>query len=174
MDRLPKARLAKIFVSSLGSFLIDHSPLSKVPVDVDLRPPLPSKIRVYLFNATHPPGSNSASEYKVRLVVPGQKHGEYGSFDNSDGRIVVVAGYEADLDVFILWDGGLYSDFRGYRIVQTKSETVYAAVAGKIGEQERQLYVPRATETVITARSDRLAEALELRAKRTRERILGE
>ena len=72
-------------------------------------------------------------------MVPGKGRGERASFDNGDGRIVLLVGYAAEEDVFILWDAGLYPDFAWSRNVQVKAETIIEASAGKLATQERQL-----------------------------------
>ncbi|MCY1457959.1 hypothetical protein D9M71_752980 [compost metagenome] len=107
-------------------------------------------------------------------MVPGQRRVDRGSFDNGDGRIVLMAGYAAEEDVFILWDAGLYPDFAWSRNVQVKAETIIQASAGRLAMQERRLRKPRATETVLAVKPRRLADAIIRRMELTRERLLTE
>ena len=175
-NRLPQEELQRRLVAALGvSVLRIHTPLDAKPFELDLAPPLPHRVRVYMYNATRPPGGRPLGEYKIQLMVPGKGRGERASFDNGDGRIVLLIGYAADEDVFILWDAGLYSDFAWSRNVQVKAETIIAASAGKLATQERQLRpaTGRATgETVLAVKSRRLSEALIKRMELTRERML--
>jgi hypothetical protein len=176
-DRLPQADLHKHFVRSLGRHVIRHSDLDVKPLELELAPPLPGRVRVYMYNATRPPGGRPLGEHKVQLIVPGQRRGERGSFDHGDGRIVLLIGYAAEEDVFVLWDAGLYPDFAWSRNVQVKAETIIEASAGKLATQHRQLRpaTGRAVlETVLAAHPIRLAEALERRVQLTRERLLSE
>lgn len=174
-ERLSQADLHRRFIDSLGSGMKSHSDVDQRPLEADLIPPLPSRVRVYLFNATRPPGGRPVGEHKIQLIMPGQKRGQRGAFDNSGGRIVILAGYAAEEDVFILWDAGLYADFAWSRNVQVKAETIVEASAGKLATQHRHLRPPggrSSTETVLAASSSRLAEALQRRTQVTRERMV--
>lgn len=165
-------------VAALGHKLVkSYSSFDSKPFEMDLIPPLPIHVRVYMYNATRPPGGRPLGEHKVQLIVPGQHRGQRGSFDNSGGRIVLLIGYTAEEDVFVLWDAGLYSDFAWSRNVQVKAETVFQASAGKIATQDRYLRPPngrRIVETVIAAKRHRLVEAIIFRMELTRQRLLRE
>jgi len=39
-------------------------------------PPLPPKLRVYIYNATYLPGGRTMGEHKIQLIVPAQLRGE--------------------------------------------------------------------------------------------------
>jgi excisionase family DNA binding protein len=177
-ERVPQEELHRRLIQALGSKMVrSHGSLDAKPFEMDLSPPLPQRVRVYMYNATRPPGGRPLGEHKVQLIVPGQRRGVRGSFDNGDGRIVLLIGYAAEEDVFILWDAGLYSDFAWSRNVQVKSETIIQASAGKLATQERQLRPPsgRPTlETVLAVKPRRLAEAIDKRMFLTRERLLRE
>ena len=174
-ERVPQEDLHRRFAKALEGYVKWHAPFDSKPFDLDLKPPLPQRVRVYMYNATRPPGGRPLGEHKVQLIVPGQGRGDRGSFDNGDGRIVLLIGYTAEEDVFILWDAGLYSDFAWSRNVQVKAETIIRASAGKLATQERQLR-PRSArptvETVLAAQPRRLAEAITRRMELTRERLL--
>lgn len=177
-ERVAQAELHRRLVQGLGTAAVrSHAPLDRKPFELDLAPPLPQRLRVYMYNATRPPGGRPLGEHKVQLIVPGQRRGERASFDNGDGRIVLLVGYSAEEDVFILWDAGLYSDFAWSRNVQVKAETIIQASAGKLATQDRQLRPAsgrRTVETVLAVKPRRLAEALVRRMELTRERLLKE
>jgi excisionase family DNA binding protein len=175
-ERLPQEELQQRLVSALGSAVLRiHTRMDAKPFELDLAPPLPHRVRIYMYNATRPPGGRPLGEHKIQLIVPGKGRGERASFDNGDGRIVLLIGYAADEDVFVLWDAGLYSDFAWSRNVQVKAETIIEASAGKLATQERQLRpaTGKATvETVLAVKSRRLAEAIVRRMELTRGRLL--
>jgi excisionase family DNA binding protein len=175
-ERISQAELHRRFAEALGDRVERHTALERRPLELDLVPPLPSRARVYLFNATRPPGGRPTGEHKVQLIMPGQRRGQRGQFDQSDGRIVLLAGYAAEEDVFILWDAGLYPDFAWSRNVQVKAQTIVEATAGRIARQERRLR-PRdselTTEIVLACPPPLLAEAVRLRQDLTRARLAG-
>jgi hypothetical protein len=176
-DRLSAHELHRRLVEALGARAVAHRPLGEKPLEVDLAPPLPPRTRIYISNATRPPGGRPSGEFKVQLMVPGQQKGERGSFDRSDGRTVLLVGYAVEEEVFILWDAGLYEDFPHSRNVQVQSKAILEAYAGGIGRQQRRLRPPgrgMVVETVVTAGSSRLAEAIEERVVLTRQRLLEE
>lgn len=176
--RLPQAAMHERVVDALGpGRVLGHGSFEQKPFELDLASPLPQRVRMYLFNATRPPGGRPLGEHKVQLIVPGQSRGVRGNFDRSDGRIALFAGYSAEEDVFVLWDAGLYSDFAWSRNVQVKVETIIRASAGKIATQERRLRprnAPAVTEILVAARADRLEAAILKRIELTRERMLKE
>ncbi|NRF88430.1 helix-turn-helix domain-containing protein [Burkholderia gladioli] len=177
-ERVTQDELHRRIVQALGSSGVrSHSPWDAKPFEMDLAPPLPQRVRVYMYNATRPPGGRPLGEHKVQLIVPGQRRGQRGSFDNGDGRIVLLVGYAAEEDVFVLWDAGLYTDFAWSRNVQVKAETIIQASAGKLATQERQLRPPSGrpiVETVLAVKPRSLAEAIVRRMELTRERLLRE
>lgn len=177
MERIPQAELHRRFLDALGDGVRSCEDVDRKPLDTELVPPLPGRIRVYIFNATRPPGGRPLGEHKVQLMVPGQKRGDRGRFDYGDGRIVLLVGYSAEEDVFILWDAGLYTDFAWSRNVQVKTETLIRATSGKIAEQKRNLRHAAggsATETVLACVPSRLGDALVRRLSITRDRMVGD
>jgi hypothetical protein len=176
-SRLTQVELHERFVKALEGRIVAHSDLELKPLELDFVPPLPPRVRVYLFNATRPPGGRPVGEFKIQVMVPGQARGDRACFDASEGHLVILAGYTAEEDVFILWDAGLYRDFSWSRNVQVKSDTVMQAFAGAIGHQERETRPAgggRVVETVLTASASRLSDAIKLRTDLTRQRLLGE
>lgn len=171
--RLSIAKLHQTFLETLTSAIVSHSDVETKPLEVDLRSPLPPKLRVYIYNATYPPGGRTMGEHKIQLIVPGQERGERGNFDSSGGRIPLLVGYRADLAIFMLWDAELYVDFAYSRNVQVKAETVYEAFAQGIGRQKRYLWNQPA-EIVITADARHLGQAIRERQQETLKHLLGE
>ena len=63
-ERLSIDDLHKTFLNALGAAVASHGDLEKKPLEVDLTSPLPPKLRVYMYNATYPPGG------RTTLTVP--------------------------------------------------------------------------------------------------------
>ncbi len=175
-ERVPQDELHRRFVDALGPTRVrEHGSFQAKPFEVDLVAPLPQRVRVYMYNATRPPGGRPLGEHKVQLIVPGQGRGDRGSFDSGGGRIVLLVGYAAEEGVFVLWDAGLYTDFAWSRNVQVKGHTIIDATAGKIATQERQLRPASGRtilETVLAVNARNLADAIQRRMELTRQRLL--
>jgi len=171
-EKLSAQDLHQTFLKALGNSVISHSDVSEKPLNVDLRSPLPPKHRVYMYNATYPPGGRTMGEHKIQLIVPGQERGMRGNFDASEGRIPLLLGYRPDLEIFMLWEAELYEDFAYSRNVQVMAETVYTAFARGIGRQKRKLWT-RQAEIVITADAEHLRQAIIERQQETLKRLLG-
>lgn len=174
-ERVSQVDMHRRLIDALGKRVLANSPIDQKPLEIDLGPPIPVKARVYMYNATRPPGGRPLGEHKVQLIVPGQSRGERGSFDHGRGRIVLLIGYAAEEDIFILWDAGLYSNFAWSRNVQVKAETIIEATAGKLAAQFRQLRPGSGRpilETLIAAPSGKLSEAIDRRVQLTRDRLI--
>ena len=110
-----KEHLNQMFLHDLGNRVVWHSDLSSKTLLVDLQNPK-KKLRVYLFNCTCPPGGRALDEYKVQLIIEGQKRGERGHLDNSDDRFVLVVGFaspfaEKEDGVYVMWDPLFHAEF---------------------------------------------------------------
>ncbi|MXW94452.1 MAG: hypothetical protein F4110_14815 [Acidimicrobiaceae bacterium] len=176
-DRMTPSELHAEFLAALSDLVVESSDLGVKPLELKMEGSLPLRARVYMYNATRPPGGRPAGEYKIQLIVPNHERGRRGNFDLADGRIVLLVGYAADDAVFVLWDAGAYRDFAYSRNLQVKSETILAAFARGIGLQERRLRPGggmMVRETVVAATGEHLAEAIALRVDLSRKRLLGE
>jgi len=173
--RISQTEMHQRLIDALGSRVLRHGVISSKPLEVDLGGQLPVRTRIYMFNATRPPGGRPTGEHKVQLIVPGQRRGERGSFDHGDDRVVLLVGYVAEEDVYVLWDAGLYANFAWSRNVQVKVETIIEATAGKLASQFRQLRPaegPAVVETLLAAPTERLAEAIDTRIQLSRQRLI--
>ena len=171
-ERLSVEQLHRTFLEALNGSVVSHSGLDSKPLEVDLKSPFPPKLRVYIYNATYPPGGRTMGEHKIQLIVPGQDRGARANFDSSGGRIPLLVGYRSDLHIFMLWDAELYVDFSYSRNVQVMPETVYEAFARGIGKQKRNLWTGDG-EIVITSDARHLGQAILERQKETLKRLLG-
>src|ERR1700682_2823415 len=89
-ERLSVENLHRTFLEALNSAVVSHSDTGAKPLEVDLKSPLPPKLRVYIYNATYPPGGRTMGEHKIQLIVPGQERGARGNFDSTGGRIPLL------------------------------------------------------------------------------------
>jgi hypothetical protein len=158
--------LHRAFLRPLRQAVLSHSDLREKPLCVDLALPHPPRLRVYMYSLVGGVGTVRPNEYKAVLRVPGQAVGAYGSFDHSDGRFVVVAGYREDLDVFIFWDASLHARFKNGGNIQVRDVTVHTAAATGRAEQRRRL-PSGIIELVIACQSSTLVWALDERVAST-------
>ncbi|TQI67891.1 hypothetical protein [Clostridium sp. KNHs216] len=113
MERLSQKTLHKMLLYDLDEHVAaQHSDISKKPLLIDLDS-YPSKLKVYLFNCTCPPGGRTTDEYKIQLILENQKRNERCHIDNSDGRTVLLMGYAIPLidvedGVYIIWQTDMH------------------------------------------------------------------
>lgn len=157
--------LHSAFLRPLGDCVLSHSDLSVKPLLVDLRLPLPPRLRVYMYSLVVG-GPHRLGEYKVVVRVPGQAVGAYDSFDHSGDRLALLVGYRAELDVFVLWDASLHPRFKNGGNIQVRAGTVHRAAAIGRALEARQLSAGQ-TEIVLACQSPGLAEAVDDRVSWT-------
>ena len=66
-DRLSIEGLSHTFLDALGGAVSWHSAAERKPLEIDCKSPLPPKLRVYIYNATYPPGGRTMGEHKIQL-----------------------------------------------------------------------------------------------------------
>lgn len=112
--RLTKEQLNKQLLCDLGDRVESYSDISGKPLLVNLKSPK-RKLKIYVFNCTCPPGGRALDEYKVQLIIEGQKRGERGRFEDSDGRDILIIGYARpysnDGGVYVIWDTNYHKEF---------------------------------------------------------------
>lgn len=158
-------RLHTAFLESLGDRVVVVGDTRVKPLDVDLAPPLPAQVRVYMYSLVAG-GARRPNEYKAILRVPGQERDEYASFDHAAGRMTLLIAYRADLDVFVLWDASLQRTFIWAKNIQVHADTVLDAAATGWAEQHRPL-TSGVTEAVFACASRNLARGIERRVAAT-------
>ena len=164
---LSTPELHAALVSALGGSVRTTSDLGNKPLLLDLDPPLPSMLRVYLYNLVDPGGVSRTDEYKAVLRVRGHSPGEERSFECGEGRLTVLMAYREDLDVFVLWDAALHPTFTNALNIQVKAANVLKAAVTGTAEQVRRLNKVRANELVLLCDSARLPDTLDRRISTT-------
>lgn len=163
LPKLSKQQLNRLFLEGLGDAVQIHNGLDAAPLLVDLNPPYPLRIRTYLFNCTNPPGGRALDEYKIQIILPGQKRRSRASLDYSDGRMPLLVAYVCFADevkdgVFVLWDADKHEDFSYSANMQVKSDTIIKALCEPLALSKRSN-----NEIVIAARPQYLLEAIKCR-----------
>ncbi len=113
--KFAKEQLNKLLLEDLGERVEWHSDLTSKTFLVDLKNPK-RKLRIYVFNCTCPPGGRALDEYKIQMIIEGQKRGERGALDASDGRTVLIIGYASPFNdvidgVYVIWDTNYHMEF---------------------------------------------------------------
>lgn len=158
-------RLHQVFLDGLGAGVESHSDLRIKPLCVDLRLPLPPRLRVYAYSLVEG-GVQRRNEYKIVLRLPGQAYGQYASFDHSGERFALVVGYRPDLDVFVLWDASLHPRFKWGGNLQVRDSVVHTAAAVGRADQ-RRILSGGAVELVVACQSSTLMRGIEDRLAST-------
>ena len=162
-ERIATHTLHQYFIDALGDAVTWHGTLAKKPLELDIVKPYPLRLRVYIFNCTNPAGGRPVDEYKSQLIVPNQKRGTRGNFDNSDGRLVILAAYARIYDnpaegVFILYDALYHTDFSYSANLQVKASIINHAFVDPISYGKKNT-----GETIIAARPEHLLKAIDRR-----------
>lgn len=170
--KLRKRKLHQLFLGGLGEVVLRHSDINDIPLLVDLKPPLPLNLRVYLYNCTNPPGGRALDEYKAQVILPGQERGQRASIDFSAGRMPILAAYayladEPEVGVFVLWDAFKHADFSYSANMQVKLSTIIEALGNTLSQSKRGN-----NEIVIAARPQALLKAIKYRMEIMRSEIM--
>jgi len=161
----------QLFIDALGDAVLKYSDFESAPLLVDLKPPCPHRLRVYLYNCTNPPGGRALDEYKIQIILPGQERGCRASLDYSDSRMPILAAYVCVADevqdgVFVLWDAFKHDDFAYSANMQVKSETIIKALCSPLSLSKRGN-----DEIIIAARAPYLLDAIKCRVEIMRKNI---
>jgi hypothetical protein len=154
---LPKEEIHRRIVSALGDDLENHGRVEEIPFR--LKPRRLLRMAVYAYTVTDPPGGREADELKIQIIAPGQRKGERASFQAPDEEsFLILMGYSAYYNVFVLWDAYRHQNFPHSKNCQVRLHAITDARLTGIGEHHRELR--SGPETIIVARPDHLHEAL--------------
>jgi hypothetical protein len=125
--------------------------------------PFNHEIRAYIFNCTAPPGGRSIDEWKVQLIIDGQKRGERGRFDDSNGDTILIIGYACVLSdpakgLWVLFELDKHREFAYSANIQIYTRQLVRAL-------DDGLFIHRKhnKEIVVISTRERLPEALQKR-----------
>jgi hypothetical protein len=163
------------FVSALGDAAkVGAGSLDRRPMVLSCRTPLPGLLKVYLYRPTAPESERKEGTYRIQVTGLAADR-QPGHFDWTEGALPLLAGYEPDLGVFVLWDAGIYDQGDGVvwsRNVQVSGRTLFQAMAVGLAEEERHLR-GQFDEVVVACTAGRLEEAIVRRWELTVERLVS-
>jgi hypothetical protein len=177
-SRPSAAVLNRILARALRSHLVtppDPSALATRSLLLELELPLPPRLRFYVYRAGQHAAERQAGSFRIQMTTNAADYLEVRrgrkkryKFPRRDNVRPVVVGYEPDLKLFILWDADVIDAGAGFPYscgVQAPPELVFGALATGLRTGTRYKRTARATEQLIAARPERLADALELRVQ---------
>ena len=92
-SRLTQKQLHELFLADVNGYAYEVIDNGKKPLYLRMKYPFNRDFKIYIFNCTAPPGGRSIDEYKIQLILDGQKRGERGRFDITDGKMILIIGY---------------------------------------------------------------------------------
>ena len=166
---LDLSEIRERLIESLGDLVKWHSSIENRPLELHLKDPLPSKVRIYLYNLVP---SGREEEFKVNVRLPGHGGGEdHAAPNRTGGYLTMLGGYHEHHEVFAFWDDDLHEEYGSVAPLQVQSETVGRAMSDGLTTQQRAT-AGLGGETVIMAQPDRVNEAIEMRDRLIKIRTL--
>lgn len=171
--RFNKDELNQLIIGDLGNRVSWHSDLSSKTLLLNLTNPV-RKLRIYVFNCTCPPGGRALDEYKIQMIIEGQRRGERGRIHMDDDRIPLIMGYACpfadDYDgVYVLWDTSYHTEFAYSANLQCYLDPMLQALSDDVVV----CYKKGNREQIVVARRECLSKAIERRINLDIENVLG-
>lgn len=170
-------------VEALGGHVV-HPPtsveLAQDALVLDLKHPLPARLRFYAYAARYTDAERQGRVYKSQLtrgLVNPAVQAFRLRFDRTNGAAPVVVGYAEAWDVFIMWDAAVHDRGDGFpysKMVAVPDRVVRQALTKDWVEHTRAPYGSGRSieETVIVTKASRLVPALGHRVRLSREALL--
>lgn len=163
--RLKQRELHNLFLEDLGTLASDIIDMGKKPLLLRLCYPINRELKVYIFNCTAPPGGRSIDEFKVQLILDGQKRGERGTFDTSDGRTCLIVGYAnpfSDISggIWVLFELDKHMEFAYSANIQVYLRQILPALEEPVHvcqKQNKEILVLAQRQYLIEALQERLS-----------------
>ena len=161
--RFSKEELNRLLIDDLGDRVAWNSGIDSKTLLLDLEKPK-RKLRIYVFNCTCPPGGRALDEYKIQMIIEGQRRGERGHINTGDGRIPLIMGYACPFDedkdgVYVLWDTSFHMEFAYSANLQCYLDPMLQALS----EDVVTCYKKGNCEQIVVARRKNLTKAIEQR-----------
>ena len=170
--RLNTSELNCLFLSDLGHEFCALSEPAYKPLILSPKTNKEIKYKVYVYNCTNPPGGRTLDEYKIQLITPEQKRGERGHLDDSDGTIILIAGFavydSVENGVWVLWDTNMHRDFAYSANLQVKMGSLIDSITRKVFYLKK----PGNGENIVVSDRKHLKQAIKLRRKIDLENLL--
>lgn len=174
-ERQPLYLLHHRFLSGLGDGVVTAprgEDLARKPLEITCRPPLPHRLRLYVFNCTDHPSERKAGDYRIQLRLPGQQRRQRGELKLDADSLVLLVGYVVEFDVFVFWDVHAHAEFPYSKGIQVGALTVHHAAIYGYEEQRRDVRGNGYVERVLAVRADHLVDGVQQREHLTRQSLL--
>ena len=162
--RLSQRKLHSLFLEDIGVYADSVVDNGRKPLCLRLLFPYNRDIKAYIFNCTAP-GGRSIDEFKVQLILDGQRRGERGSFDLNDRYTVLIVGYavpflDEDNGIWILFELDKHMDF-------AYSANIQVYLRQMLKTLDNNIYVCKKhnNETLVLSQRRYLLDALHKRFK---------
>jgi MoxR-like ATPase len=154
-----------ILLDSLGRYVKDHNGRASKPIEVELKEPLPSKVRFYLSNTSFVSEGHGYSPN----VRPDKTDNDGNPITNRDDEyLVIVGGYNHEYDVFTFLDDSVYSHYGDPHKSYIKEEALQKSREAGIGFHKRTNMRERADrggETVVIVTPDHINDGVQIRER---------
>lgn len=149
-----RIELHKRFLRDMGNSIVSHTDVSMWPFVFSITEPIPMTFALYIYDNKNPAGGRPNLEYKFNIYVPGQKRGQYSSFDYTEGFPLMVS-YSEDYDVYIIYDAEKHTNFKWCANIQSRLEFILDACGGNIAT-----FVKKNNEVLIGITGQHLLEGI--------------
>jgi hypothetical protein len=164
MDGVSKQDIHRRILTQLGSSVLCCGEINTVPFKLQIKNI--GSLAFYAFSLLESRTlTRPESEYRIQLVVPGQKRTEKGNFAFIANSFSILLGWSPENDVFILWDAYAHKAFSYNQNIQVKREIVWLAKSRGIATCERNLKNGNGREIVVACLTECIEEAVYQRIK---------
>lgn len=164
-SRISTTQLHTLFLHDLGDEYVLHSDIEKKPLVFSSRRNANLVYKAYIYNCTNPPGGRQLDEFKIQLKLPGQREGDRGTLDESDGSVILLVGFAnydvEDNGVWIFWETKRHMSFAFNANLQVKMGMIIDTITKKYYHIKKR----GNSETIVLSDRTHLPEALDLRDK---------
>lgn len=172
--RLSVLQLNQLFADSLGTSYVVKSSLNEKPLLFHKTNRPEVTFKAYIFNCTNPPGGRTLDEFKIQLILPNQKRGARGRFDDSDGSTILIVGYAAydtvDNGAWVIWDTSRHQEFAYSANLQVKMGSLFDTITKRVFSIKK----PGNGEIIVLADKEHLCDAISMRIKIDIDKLLEE
>ena len=115
--RLSQQKLHTLFLEDIGEYADNVIDTGRKPLCFRLLFPFNRDIKAYVFNCTADGGGGrTIDEFKVQLILDGQRRGHRGSFDVNDRCTILIVGYavpflDEEKGIWILFEVDKHQNF---------------------------------------------------------------
>ncbi len=180
-ERLTQQEMHRLFLQDIGDYAQDVDDTGRKPLCLRLSYPLNRDLKAYIFNCTAPPGGRSIDEYKVQLILDGQRRGSRGRFDTSDCRTTLIIGYATPLcnmddGIWVLFELDKHMEFAYSTNIQVYLRQMLRALETNVyvcQKQNKEMLVLSQRQYLVEALQKRFDIDLQIILERAKNGIKG-